>query len=136
MRLRIFNRTEDAGSAGCPPQSVSCNTDPDGHDLTPSQSTSVAANNDHSTALVSTSTSVIDASITPHGSHALNPQALAGILIIIALVLAFALGGAAVICGLRGERCCCRRRRKKREKQKEKQVEGSPCIQVIKEIAE
>lgn len=110
-------RADDDGSAGCPPGSVGCSTNPDEHDLTPSQSAALSMS--MSLPANTSGASAPSASDVGYGydpKATLGQQSLVGILAIIALLLIFTLGGVALICGCRGERCCKLRRRKNRSK--------------------
>ncbi|THH10551.1 hypothetical protein EW145_g1256 [Phellinidium pouzarii] len=110
--FQLHRRTEDAGSQGCPLESVGCNTNPDGHELTPAQSESISLAINSASASTATPTATSAEAYVP---HTLSPQASVGIAIIVALALTFVLVGVAIICGCHGERCCMTRRRKGRQ---------------------
>lgn len=115
----FIRRADDDGSAGCPPGSVGCSTNPEEHDLTPSQSAALSMSMSASLSANTSGASVPSTSDVGYGydpKATLGQQTLIGILAIIALLLIFTLGGVALICGCRGERCCKLRRQKNRSK--------------------
>ncbi|KAL5519511.1 hypothetical protein ACEPAH_1194 [Sanghuangporus vaninii] len=124
-KLTKHRRTEDAGSSGCPPQAVGCNTNPEEHDLTPAQasslSQSIAASSASATATAAVASSGVNAK-----HEGVDPQVVGGIIVIIFLVLALIMAICYVAFGARGERCCCTKRRSKR--QQTVQVEGATTV--------
>ena len=117
MSVRAFlRRTDDDGSASCPPRSIGCLTNDDGRNHIPTETSLLAAS---ITSTSSSSTSVTATSDVKNYVPKTYPssQVLIGILAIIALVLVFLLGGVALICGCRGPGVKCWRFKKRKSNQ-------------------
>lgn len=126
-------RTEDAGSGGCPPQAVGCTSNPDVHDLTPAQASSLSQSIASASASAASATSTSEvADFGGTTSHAaVDPGMVFGITFIAILVLVFAMAIGYVAFGARGQRCCCRR---KRDRVAQKDADASP--QIVKQDSE
>ncbi|OCB87115.1 hypothetical protein A7U60_g5850 [Sanghuangporus baumii] len=103
--LTEHRRTEDAGSSGCPPQAVGCNTNPEEHDLTPAQASSLSQS-----LAASSASAIATATVASSGVNAkhegVDPQVVGGVIVIVFLVLALITAICYVAFGARGERCC------------------------------
>ena len=124
LRLRLYTRTEDGGSEGCPPEAVGCTTDPDGHDLTPQEISSIsqvmAASSTEALAHA-TSTPQIDVAGdegTPQ-THVVNGQIIGGIIIIFIVLASLSAAGMYVVFGGKGQNCCCARRRRLKDERRQ-----------------
>ncbi|PAV22781.1 hypothetical protein PNOK_0273800 [Pyrrhoderma noxium] len=104
-RIRLYQRVDDGGSTET--------TNPDIHELSPAQSSSLSQSIATSSSAASTTPSSTGDSGS--GGSTLSGEAVAGVVVIIGIVLMALVAILAVLCGAKGERCCCKRKRARKQ---------------------
>lgn len=115
-RIHLYQRIDDGGSTG--------NTNPDIHELSPAESSSLL----QSVAVSSTATSATPSSTVDSGSggSTLSGEAVAGVVVIIGIVLMALVAILAVVCAKGGRCSCCKRKRARPQSQLPAEEAQSP----------